>query len=82
MLARPDVKKDFVNYTDVRKQHKKYEVRYTIHNLDLATMVFALKSETLTLWGKVNFVTNNQSLKYIFATQGTKYEVNKMAGVD
>ena len=55
------------------RQLKKNEVNYTTHDLELATMVHALKNWRHYLLGnKVHIFTDHKSLKYIF----TQSELN------
>jgi len=55
------------------RQLKPYEKNYTIHDLELAAVIFALKIWRHYLYGvPYKIYTNHQSLKYIF----TQKELN------
>ena len=55
------------------RQLKEYERNYPTHDLDLAAVVFALKSWRHYLYGeKIQVFTDHKSLKYLF----TQKELN------
>jgi hypothetical protein len=60
-----------------------HEEHYTTNDLELATVVLALKTWPHYLLGNVvQFYMDHKSLKYIFRPTGSEYEVVKMARVD
>ena len=57
------------------RQSKSHEQNYTTHDLELTTIVFALKIWRHYLYGeKIQIFTNHKSLKYLF----TQKELNMM----
>jgi hypothetical protein len=63
------------------RQLKEHEKNYPTHDLELATVVYALKIWRHYLYGeKCEIHTDHQSLKYIFHTKRLEHEAAQMAG--
>jgi hypothetical protein len=57
------------------RQLKKHEKNYPTHDLELAAVVFALKSWRHYLYGETcDIYTDHKNLKYIFYTEGVEYD--------
>jgi hypothetical protein len=62
-------------------QLKHHERNYPTHDLELASVVHALKVWRHYLMGKhCDVFTDHKSLKYIFTQKGTEHETKEMVG--
>jgi hypothetical protein len=65
------------------RQLRKHEGNYLTHDLELAAMVFALKSWRHYLYGEAcDIYTDHKSLKYIFYSEGAEFEAASVARID
>lgn len=66
----------------VSLQLKPHEENYPTHELELAAVVFALKTWRHYLYGaKFEVFSDHKSLKYVFDKKRTQHEAKKMDGV-
>jgi hypothetical protein len=64
------------------KQLKKHERNYSTHDLELATVVFALKSWRYYLYGEsFDIYTDHKSLKYIFTQRVLNLRQHRWLGL-
>lgn len=64
------------------RQFKDFKLRYPTHDLELTTIVSALKIWRPYLYGeKCEIFTYHKSLNYLFTQKGVKYETNEMVRI-
>ena len=64
------------------RQLKNHEQNYPTHDMELATVVFALNIWRHYLYGEeFEVYSDHKSLKYIFHAAGPQYEATQMDGV-
>ncbi|KAD2805361.1 hypothetical protein E3N88_38738 [Mikania micrantha] len=60
-------------------QLKTHEANYPTHDLELATVVFALNMETLSVWSKEYHLYRPQELEVFLRAKGFEHEAETMA---